>query len=209
MIEGENIFVPDAEGFEVVLPDRVATQARFFRDPAVPTGLRAEWRVANRSFPTPEAQSIKTCVPRVTAYFETPHTILPPTKEPSALHQSHQGAFSVKSQLAREQGEVHGGASLGAAPRQLGELASISCIFGFFRGRYDGTDAYRNKTIHVETEHVERAAHLLKVVHLLKDAAVNTVDEDDCDSLDTPSAEEARRQEMMKFLGTFTDPFEG
>jgi len=147
---GGKVYVPDAEGFEVKLPDGVATQVRFRRAPNMPNGFRAEWRTANRSFPMPPEHTLEVCVPRVTAYFAQPHLELKPSEEALAMHQSYQGAFNVKSQLERESGEVHSGAALGAAPWHLGEIASCLWVFDIFHGRYEDTDEYRDGNIHVE-----------------------------------------------------------
>ena len=145
-------------------------------------------------------------MPRVTTYFAAPHRSLPPTDDALALHQSYQGAFNVKSYLERETGDFHSGAALGAAPWHLGELASALCLFDIFQGRCDGTQAYQNKTIHVEEEHVERATALLKVLHLLKAAAVKTVDEE-VSPTDPANADDARAT-MMAYLGGATEPFD-
>ena len=176
-IDGKT-YIPDASGFKVKLPDGVSTQVRFRRDPQAPTGFRAQWLVSNRSFPMPLEHSLETCVPRVCEYFNTPHTPLNPTEDALALHQSYQAGYNVKGYLQRESGDVHGGAAQGAAPWHLGMLASALCLFDVFRGDYDYSEAYSSRTIEVEEDHVERAAALVKVIYLLKEAAVNTGDED-------------------------------
>lgn len=203
-------YVPDASGFKVVLPDDVATQVRFRRDPRAPTGFRAEWVVSNRSFPMPPQHSLDTCVPRVCEYFRTPHTALDPSEDALALHQSYQAAYNVKGYLQREGGDAQGGAAQGAAPWHLGMLASALCVFDVFCGIYDLTDEYEERTIAVEEDHVERAAALLKVIYLLKAAAVNTGDEDETGTREA-GKEEKRRQEMLQFLGApaSENPFAG
>ena len=102
---------------------------------------------------------------------------------------------------------MHRGAALGAAPWHLGELASSLCVFDMFRGRFQNNPAYAAKQIMVEEEHVERAAGLLKVLHLLKAAAVSIHDEDE--SLDAAVVEQSRRQQMLDFIGDTATPFEG
>ncbi|CAK0860829.1 unnamed protein product [Prorocentrum cordatum] len=200
------VYVPDAEGFSVTLPDGVQTQVRFQRDASAPTGFRPEWLVADRSFPMPAHHSLETCVPRVTTYFEKPHVVLEPTVEALALHQSIAG---------RE----YAGAALGAAPRHLGELASALCIFkwltqpgvgGFdiFCGRYDDTEEHTSRKIAPQEEHVERAASPLKVVHLLKVAAASTEEEPEPAAAYADTAEQ-RRVELAAFLASSQGAFDG
>ena len=198
MVVHGKVYVPDDEGFRVVLPDRVPTQVRFRKDPRSTTGFRAEWRTANRSFPMPAPHSLATCVPRVTKYFGEAHKILPPTEDALALHASYQGAFNVKSHMERERGDVHTGAAIGAAPWHLGELASALCVFDMFCGRYEDTDEYREGSVHVQEDHVDRAAALLKVLHMLKFAAVKTTDEEEVEP--DASRADTERQEMYTFL---------
>lgn len=62
----------------MTLPDNVMTQVRFKKDARTPTGFRAEWRVANRSFAMPDAHTLEECVPRVTNYFASSHKVLVP-----------------------------------------------------------------------------------------------------------------------------------
>ncbi|CAK0820661.1 unnamed protein product [Prorocentrum cordatum] len=213
------VYVPDAEGFSVTLPDGVQTQVRFQRDASAPTGFRPEWLVANRSFPMPAHHSLETCVPRVTTYFEKPHVVLEPTVEALALHQSYQGAFNVMCYKQREAGREYAGAALGAAPWHLGELASALCIFkwltqpgvgGFdiFCGRYDDTEEYTSRKIAPQEEHVERAASLLKVVHLLKVAAASTEEEPEPAAADADTAEQ-RRVELAAFIASSQGAFDG
>ena len=51
---------------------------------------------------------------------------------------------------------------MGAAPWHLGILASALCIFDIFRGRYDGTDAFKNKALAVRAEHVDEWVLFMK-----------------------------------------------
>jgi len=76
-----------------------------------------------------------------------------------------------------------------------------------FRGRFDGTPELLAKTVHIQEEHVERAASVLKVLHMLKAVAVHTKSEDS-PSVDA-DAEEAKRQDMLSFIGVASAPFDG
>ena len=210
IVDGK-VYVPDAVGFQVTLPDTVETQVRFRRDESAPTGFRAEWKVANRTFPMPAAHSLDTCVPRVTKYFEKPHKEIYPSDEALALHQSYQGAFNVQGYLSREDAGENSGAMEGAAPWHLGELATALFVFDMFCGRYDDTQRYQEGTLQVQEEHVERAASLLKVVHLLKKAALHVDDEHDVRGalgLDK-DAEEAKRKELIAWLCGENAGFDG
>ena len=88
-------YVPDASGFRIELPDGVSSQVRFRRDSGRKSGFVAEWRIANRSFPTPPNHALAKCVPRVSQYFSKSHTPIDPSPEALAMHQSFQGAFNV------------------------------------------------------------------------------------------------------------------
>ena len=109
------LFVPDASGYHVDLPDGVPTQLRFVRDPSVPSGFTTEWRVANRTFPTPLAHQLEVCVPRVTGYFAKAHMRIDPDADALALHQSYQASGADCMDTARgSQGPCGGCVRLGA-----------------------------------------------------------------------------------------------
>lgn len=212
MLDGITYF-PDAEGFKVTLPDGVCSQVRFKLAPdgQQVSGFEAEWQISNRDFPTPPQHDLKTCCNRLFTYFAKPHMKLSLAADAKALFQSFMGSYNVKGHLLREKGDIHGGARLGAAPWQLGELSSMLMIFDIFCGRYDGTSDFDNKSLKIQKEHVSRAASLLNVIHRLKEAAVNTeADENE----DGPVEDELNRQnkireETMQFLSSSGDMFDG
>ena len=59
-------FLPSEDGWPVRWLDGVMSRLRFRRDPGEVTGYAAEWRVANRAFPVPEAYALEPAVERVT-----------------------------------------------------------------------------------------------------------------------------------------------
>ena len=72
----------------------------------------------------------------------------------------------------REEGDTQGGARLGCAPWQLGEMATLLLCFDIFRGRYENSTEYAEQKLTVLQEHVDRAADCLAVVNDIKDNVI-------------------------------------
>ena len=213
-VVGEATYLPDAHGFKVKLPDGVDSQVRFRLAPATdkPSGFEAEWRISNRDFPTPAAHNLQICAARVFKYFDKPHMKIGMAVAAKAAFQSYMGAYNVQGYLAREKGDINRGARLGAAPWQLGELASMLCVFDLFCGKYDGTEELAQKNVRIDEEHIVRAALLLNVVHRLKDAAVGTRDEADGELSATEAAlakQQAIREETLRYCQHGGQAFDG
>ena len=203
-------YVPDSSGFKVQLPDGVSSQLRFARDASAASGFVTEWRVANRSFALPPKHSLEKCTLRVLSYFAKPHTSIDPDEDALAMHQSFQGAYNVLGGVCREDGDVTGGARLGAAPWHLGMLATVLCIFDIFCGRYDDKPEYLEKRLKVQAEHVIRASELLELLIELKEIAVNTSDESPADTAAAAMAMvEERRSKLMQHLRNDSNAFDG
>jgi hypothetical protein len=165
-------YVPDAEGYEVVLPDGIHSQVRFRRDPEHPKGYAPEWRISNRNFETPKEDDLESAVQRVCHYFEKSHAVIPFTDDAIKLHQSYQAGFNVKCFQNRSAGNVQGGARDGAAPWLLGVLAALLLVFDIFVGVYKGTAEQAGRTLQVTAVHVERAYSLLQVIYRIKEMVI-------------------------------------
>ena len=145
---------------------------RFVQDSEPPTGFDAEWRISNRDFPIKAEHELKPAVARCTKYFETPHMLVDFAAKARSTLVSRQGAYNVKSYLMRESGDMKGGARMGCAPWQVGELATALLCYAIFYGRYEDSDAYNSTKLDVTKEHVDRAAICLRLINELKDTVI-------------------------------------
>ncbi|CAK9033567.1 unnamed protein product [Durusdinium trenchii] len=154
-------YLPSSAGYPVRLLDGNMSRLRFRRDPRVPSGFTAEWRVANRAFPVPPEFQLEAAVLRVTEYFSVPHMKLDLTPEAQQMHMSYQGGLNVQSHMARERADPVGGARLGAAPWHIGVLAGLLLVYEIFSGVYSA-DRLQQKDLQV---------HTIKDIALGEDAA--------------------------------------
>lgn len=155
-------YLPSSAGYPVRLLDGNMSRLRFRRDPRVPSGFTAEWRVANRAFPVPPEFQLEAAVLRVTEYFSVPHMKLDLTPEAQQMHMSYQGGLNVQSHMARERADPVGGARLGAAPWHIGVLAGLLLVYEIFSGVYSA-DRLQQKDLQVTPDHLRRAFALVKI----------------------------------------------
>ena len=148
-------YLPSSAGYPVRLLDGNMSRLRFRRDPRVPSGFTAEWRVANRAFPVPPEFLFEAAVLRVTEYFSVPHMKLDLTPEAQQTHMSYQGGLNVQSHMARER-------RLGAAPWHIGVLAGLLLVYEIFSGVYSA-DRLQQKDLQVTPDHLRRAFALVKI----------------------------------------------
>ncbi|CAK0858559.1 unnamed protein product [Prorocentrum cordatum] len=207
--EVEERFRPNANGYVVTLPDGVETRVRFRLASDATLGFEAEWRIANRSFPTPAAHELQKCCARALAYFNEPHRVLTLTDRADVAFRSYTGCFNVQAATKRDKKDIEGAARMGCAPWQLGQIAGALCVFDIFHGRYDETPVYQSRTIQVVPEHIKRAASLLFAEDRLKAIAAGG----DAAATGPPGMDEAAmmRLQMESYIGTGggPQPFDG
>ena len=136
--------------------------------------------------------------------------VIKPSDNAQKVLESYMGSYNVQAHVMREKRDVQGGARLGCAPWQLGMIAGMLLVFDIFHGRYDGDQAYANKEILIQEEHVLRAASLLNVIHRLKKAALDTADDKEEEQM-ANGLDRAQnlRQQTRDFLEQNDDAFAG
>ena len=158
-------FHPDEDGYLFTLPDGVESRLRYRMGGG---SAVAQFRVANRDFPTPQSHCLKTAARRVLLRFKQPNRRLVRDADATRAFTSLATLYNVKAAMAADMGNDADAALWGIAPWKLGVMVGLLVSFDVFVGQAaPGEDGVRDPIV-VSSSYVERARKWLDVLHAVR-----------------------------------------
>jgi hypothetical protein len=157
--------VPDLNGFQHTLPDKVVTRVRmmYFQG-----RYRLEWQLPDRRLKIPDTMDISSRMQKFIKHgMQTPHRKITLSDEARDEFISFQTMYNIKVKQARDANDADSGAEHGIAPWKLGQLSAALLLWDIM---WDvKVVMYKEVEWVVELNHVRRAYKLMSILEGMRE----------------------------------------